>query len=110
MDRARLVKEQRRLEKQLRKQGVDPLPVIEDEDGRNFSPGPRAAPDEFAHLPPPKITDNTVPSPVAPRRQEKAQLGRTPHPPGARRPPTRATLAPTPNRRRGHPFRQLRAP
>ncbi len=73
MDRTRLAKEQRQLEKQLRRQGVDPLPVIEDEDGHNFSPVP-PAPDEFAHLPPPTITDNTVLSPIAAPTKKKPSL------------------------------------
>ncbi len=72
MDRVRLAREQRRLEKQLRKQGVDPLPVIEDEDGNNFSPVP--PPDEFAHLPPPTITDNTVFTPAAAPAKKKPSL------------------------------------
>ena len=106
MDRVRLSREQRRLEKQLRKQGVDPLPVIEDGDGRNFSPVP-PAPDEFAHLPPPTITDNTVLNPVAVSAKKKAQPVRTLRQPeieGARR--GRRCWR---SRRRGHPFRQLPA-
>ena len=75
MDRVRLAKEQRRLEKQLRRSGVDPLPVVEDEAGRNFSPAaPEPVADEFAHLPPPTITDNTVPSPAAVPAKKKPSL------------------------------------
>ena len=84
MDRVRLVKEQRRLEKELRKQGVAPggggRREEEDEDDDPM-PLPRRgaaavavmAPeaDEFAHLPPPTITDNTVPSIAAPQTAKK---------------------------------------
>ncbi len=73
MDRVRLAKEQRQLEKQLRRKGIDPLPVIEDEDGNNFSPVP-PAPDEFAHLPPPTITDNTVLAPAPAPVKKKPSL------------------------------------
>lgn len=76
MDRARLVKEQRRLEKELRRQGVPAVgsPRRDENDEDDPLPMPRrgsaAAPatpevDEFAHLPPPTITDNTVPNPAA---------------------------------------------
>ncbi len=74
MDRVRLVKEQRRLEKQLRKQGASPLPADgedDDDDAPAFAP---AAPDEFASLPPPKITDNSVPNPVAQPPKKKPSL------------------------------------
>ncbi len=82
MDRIRLVKEQRRLEKELRKQGVAPAGggrTADDESNDPF-PMPRrggggaAAPesDEFAHLPPPTITDNTVfsPAPALPPKKK----------------------------------------
>ena len=86
MDRARLVKEQRRLEKELRRQGVAPAGGgrrDEDEDPDDPLPMPRrgaalkeslaggAEADEFAHLPPPTITDNTVPSAPAPQPVKK---------------------------------------
>ena len=85
MDRARLLKEQRRIEKELRRQGVapvggareehdpdDPLPMPR----RGAFPEPGPESDEFAHLPPPTITDNTVPSPatVAPSAKKKPSL------------------------------------
>ncbi len=90
MDRQRLVKEQRRLEKELRKQGIAtpaasgsgrPAPAAaDDDDADDPFPMPRRdsaaaslapEPDEFAHLPPPTITDNTVlnAAPVAPKKK-----------------------------------------
>ena len=85
MDRARLFKEQRRLEKELRKQGVAPAGGRRDDEEDPDDPMPmprRGAPakeslavaadmDEFAHLPPPTITDNTVPSAPAPQPVKK---------------------------------------
>lgn len=53
LDGQRLAKEQRRLEKQLRRQGIEPFP----------DPAPGAVADEFADLPPPRITDNSVAAP-----------------------------------------------
>ena len=91
MDRARLVKEQRRIEKQLRRQGVavpppdldadadddlDPDVVSPSAAGSN-SPAASFAPpaaDEFAGLPAPKITDNSVPNPVAVPPKKKPTL------------------------------------
>ncbi len=105
MDRARLMKEQRRIEKQLRRQGVAPLP--DDPDDEDEDSGPAAVPigripaaaapaeDEFANLPAPKITDNSVPNPVAvpPKkkpslaevfaRNKAAKAGAAAHPAGA---------------------------
>ena len=76
MDRVRLVKEQRRLEKQLRKQGAAPLPVPfgEDEDDAIAPAAHAELPDEFASLPAPKITDNSVPNPVAQPPKKKPSL------------------------------------
>ena len=84
MDRERLVKEQRRIEKELRRQGVAPAGGRrgEEDDADDPLPMPRrgasaaalaATPeaDEFAHLPPPTITDNTVPSAPAPQPVKK---------------------------------------
>jgi S-DNA-T family DNA segregation ATPase FtsK/SpoIIIE len=60
LERRSLAKEQRKLEKQLRRKGVAPLPAAEEEtDSISLSPD-----DEFATLPPPKFTDNSV-SPLA---------------------------------------------
>ncbi len=57
LDGQRLAKEQRKLEKHLRRQGIEPL----------ADPAPT---DEFAGLPPPRITDNSVaaPAPAAPKK------------------------------------------
>ena len=83
MDRDRLVKEQRRIEKQLRRQGVAPAPREEEEDdaGEPARPAGRvpvaALPptaDEFANLPAPKITDNSIPNPVAQLPKKKPSL------------------------------------
>lgn len=54
MDGQRIAREQRRLEKQLRRQGIEPLadPARAEDD------------DEFAGLPPPRITDNSVAAPA----------------------------------------------
>ena len=46
---------------------------VEDESGGNFS-APAAAPDEFAHLPTPTITDNTVPNPAPVPAKKKPSL------------------------------------
>ena len=87
MDRARLVKEQRRIEKELRKQGVAPVDGGRRDDAEDPDdplPMPRrggaaaastvADADEFAHLPPPTITDNTVPNPAAVPVKKKPSL------------------------------------
>ena len=60
MERRDLAKEQRKLEKQLRRKGVDPLPLPENPAALR----PGSPDDEFASLPLPKITDNSI-SPVA---------------------------------------------
>ena len=72
MDRVQVIKEQRRLEKQLRKQGAAPLPA--DAKGDDALPLAPPAPDEFADLPAPKITDNSVPNPVAQPPKKKPSL------------------------------------
>ncbi len=59
LEQRSLVKEQRKLEKQLRRKGVDPLPM-EATPANGPLPGPGGAEDEFASLPLPKITDNSV--------------------------------------------------
>lgn len=59
LDGQRLAKEQRRLEKQLRRQGVEPLP----DPARPAAASP-GDDDEFADLPPPRITDNSVAAPA----------------------------------------------
>ena len=80
MDRARLLKEQRRIEKQLRKQGVAVPPPDLDDDPADAVGSPAAAfappvaADEFADLPAPKITDNSVPNPVAQPPKKKPTL------------------------------------
>ena len=86
MDRARLVKEQRRIEKQLRKQGVAVPPPDLDADDDEVALAPTAAggspatsfappaADEFAGLPAPTITDNSVPNPVAAAPKKKPTL------------------------------------
>ena len=81
MDHARLLKEQRRIEKQLRKQGVAVPPPDLDDDAEDAAPSPAAAfapptptPDEFADLPAPKITDNSVPNPVVQPPRKKPTL------------------------------------
>ncbi len=87
MDARRLAQERHRLEKQLRRQGFDPLPTGGDDEDRDgaadFPPPVRngADPtarlpveDEFANLPPPTITDNTVPSPSAVPVKKKPSL------------------------------------
>ena len=82
MDRQRLVKEQRRLEKQLRKQGAAPLPVPfgEDEDDAIAPAAHAELPDEFASLPPPKITDNSRPQPRRAACQAPPHPRRNPRP------------------------------
>ena len=82
MDRDRLVKEQRRIEKQLRRQGVVPVPREEADDdaaepARPATRAPAAAgpaSDEFANLPAPKITDNSVPNPAVVPPKKKPSL------------------------------------
>ncbi len=80
MDRARLLKEQRRIEKQLRRQGVavpPPEPAADEDEDDAPAPSPAASfapPDEFANLPAPKITDNSVPNPVAQPAKKKPTL------------------------------------
>ena len=86
MDRTRLVKEQRRIEKQLRRQGIAPATSDEEADedpAESARPGTRvpaplaaaaAGSDEFANLPAPKITDNSVPNPVAVPPKKKPSL------------------------------------
>jgi S-DNA-T family DNA segregation ATPase FtsK/SpoIIIE len=62
IDHRRLAKERQRLEKQLRRQGVSLPPGNEDDDAPSAARGPE---DEFAHLPPPTITDNSIaPAPL----------------------------------------------
>jgi S-DNA-T family DNA segregation ATPase FtsK/SpoIIIE len=84
MDRTRLVKEQRRIEKQLRRRGVAVAPPVPDDDEEEpedaTHPGTRvpalasASADEFAGLPAPKITDNSIPSPVTVPPKKKPSL------------------------------------
>ena len=84
MDRARLLKEQRRIEKQLRRQGVAPAPRAGEDDAdavdepaRPIARVPAAADpegDEFANLPAPKITDNSIPNPVVQPPKKKPSL------------------------------------
>ncbi len=79
MDAQRLAREQRRLEKQLRRKGVDPMPGEYVDDDRAPAVAGSAslaagAEDEFANLPAPKITDNSVPSPVAAAPKKKPSL------------------------------------
>lgn len=67
-EQQRLARERAILERQLRKRGVpagpdpEPEPVIE---RRGGDPN-----DEFAHLPPPKITDNSAPPPPGPPKKK----------------------------------------
>jgi S-DNA-T family DNA segregation ATPase FtsK/SpoIIIE len=62
LEKRSLAKEQRKLEKQLKRKGVEPLPLVPAGEAAASING--LAPDEFASLPPPKFTDNSV-SPVA---------------------------------------------
>ena len=72
LERRSLAKEQRKLEKQLRRKGVDPLPMPEAAAGEDPATHGDPLPDEFASLPSPKFTDNSV-SPVAPAAPVKKQ-------------------------------------
>jgi S-DNA-T family DNA segregation ATPase FtsK/SpoIIIE len=63
LERRSLAKEQRKLEKQLRRKGIDPLTTAE-YTGDASSAAASGLADEFASLPAPKFTDNSV-SPVA---------------------------------------------
>ena len=75
MDRVRIVKEQRRIEKQLRRRGAAPAADEDENDAEAlFAADAAPAADEFAGLPPPKITDNSVPNPVPQPPRKKPSL------------------------------------